>query len=633
MDKLSTHRPLTFTDSDSDDDSFQSFEDAQDTLAEPADVTTDSHILPPPSAITKSSLDTPSADSSQQTTPVIAIPFAPISHPSTEVGPELSSPSATTRDSGASPCLEPQRPAIDGLKKSLPAASPTPETGTTSTGSGWGSWTTWLPPAENLYTQAQKLTESMKGVSINEIYAKIDPDYEKYKPATGQGSTHSTSPSNSLTASTNVDAALSSTPPNVAEPSVAALLDQRLATETKGAGSNPERTFENPVALASEAGDKLLNTLDVTFDFASNFLGNAVFGGYRTIEQANLGEKLQQLRANPETRQKLEESLTMGNTAVKSGLAALESLGRSTVAVINEQRKLVIVPVPNNHDNNFQAGSAKPNLNTWQGCFVNYKGPTYVKEFNARQNDKQELLTPLLVHTPGLQAKCQATLGELESMLDIGKLLDGADLPEHSLFALDSEESVDNMEWTLSEIGILESECFPIVQEMSEECTEYTELVKDFMLEVSHGETPVDQLKAIENHYREGIKALAEYAVAAFRLVLEECDALGKQIEQFHKEPTNPRFNTLMTRELAKLVRSTLVNLLREAQWIYKVFADPLNELAEREDIMDIKDDITMTQLALEDGLGQTVTQIQESVTLPLTLLKLHHVYITSVAE
>ncbi|KAJ1960899.1 hypothetical protein IWQ62_004054 [Dispira parvispora] len=613
MDKQSTHLPPTLSDTDSDDDSFQSFEDAQVTFSESADVAADSNIPLPPSAIAKANPDTPSVDSSQQATSAITTPSAPASHPSTEGKREASSPTSPARDSDSLTSLEPQRSATEDLKETPTTASPTPEAGTTSTGSGWGGWATWLPPAENLYTHAQKLTESMKGVSIDELYAKIDPDYEKYKSTTGEGTTPSTSLAKSATTSTHVGTLPSSSSPDAAEPSVAALLDQQLETETQTKESNPERTLDTPVALASEAGDKLLTTLDATFDFASNFLGNAVFGGYRTIEQANLGEKLQRLRANSEARQKLEESLAVGNTAVQSGLAALENLGRSTVAAINEQRKPTVAPAPKSYDDNSQVDSAKPNLNTWQGCFVNYKGLMYANELNARRKDKQELLTPLLAHTSGLHAKCQPILDELDSLLDIGKLLDGADLPEHSLFVMDSEDSVESME-------------------MSEECTEYAEQTNDFINEVSQGANSVNQPKAIENHYREGTKALAEYAVVACRLVLEECDALDKQIEQFHKEPTNPHFTTSMVQELTNAVRSTLVDLLRESQWIYKVYADPLKELAERGDV-GIKNDITVTQLALEDGLGQTIIQIQESVALPLTLLKLYLVYIMSVAE
>ncbi|KAL1924189.1 uncharacterized protein VTP21DRAFT_7224 [Calcarisporiella thermophila] len=189
--------------------------------------------------------------------------------------------------------------------------------------SSWGSWlSSAVKTVENvvhnadvdsIYAKAQTLGKEFRNVTsvgIDRVYGSLDPDW--------QGDSESAPNVNASTSHQELGESNREKSSQVSSPTL---------------GEKDFRVKEK-VETTAEA---LLSTIDKTFDFASNALGSAVFGGYRNLQQANLGKRLDELRQNVDTTpvQQVSENV------VSQSLGALELLGKRAMEVVNEQRNRV----------------------------------------------------------------------------------------------------------------------------------------------------------------------------------------------------------------------------------------------------------------------------------------------------
>ncbi|CAG8660807.1 1771_t:CDS:2, partial [Paraglomus occultum] len=163
-----------------------------------------------------------------------------------------------------------------------PLTASTPNAHTTSAGqqetSGWSSWGSWLSSAvstateaivmgdvDSLYNQANTITTTIRHVAaeqVDRVYETLDPDFTN-------DNTIRESASNG-------------------QPSI--------SSENHGSKDKVNQEVEGQTGDAiRDTAEVLLSTIDKTFDFASNVLGNAVLGGYNKLstESAKLQEQIQ----------------------------------------------------------------------------------------------------------------------------------------------------------------------------------------------------------------------------------------------------------------------------------------------------------------------------------------------------
>ncbi|RKP36315.1 hypothetical protein BJ085DRAFT_36804 [Dimargaris cristalligena] len=575
--------------------------------AQTSPVRTPEPALPPLSANTVDSIGVVEPG----TTPPLTLSEAPRLSPQPQVpiSPITRSPDSLAQTTQVT--LSPTSPNSNSLLEN----STTP---TTAAASGWGGWSSLLTSAESIYSQAHKISENIKDLSIDDVYAKLDPDFKK----------HTTSPPTAQPTAVSPG-------PDAERQTFADLLDRSLAdtappTSTNESDPNSAEGRVNPAALAADAGDSLLGTLDKTFDFASNILGNAVLGGYKTIEQANLAERLTQLRDNPETRQALDNSLWLGESAMKSSLAALENLGRSAVNVVNEKRK---VNVSTTNQAGSPATALPPSENSWEGCFAKYKGPALVIVAQELTQDKTIHLESILAHADGLRDRGKDTLSQIVKLLAPATLAARETPSDASLLSPSNDVVPEELEQLLTDVGIDDIDSFRALQEISEEVEEFDEAgVGATIADFKASDTPSAQQLVLNDFHKTAYKTLAEFAVAACKQVSELNVMATEHITNFHRSPTEAGFASSTAPELAQKCQTVVAALLGEAKWLGHVYKQCADQLADEVDEI-MADPVALLQAALEKDLDHTVTTIQEMATPLPVLLQLLHVDIISVVD
>ncbi|KAJ1965516.1 hypothetical protein H4R35_007056, partial [Dimargaris xerosporica] len=379
--------------------------------------------------------------------------------------------------------------------------------------------------------------------------------------------------------------------------------------------------------IVAETGDLLLGTLDKTFDFASNLLGNAVLGGYKTVEDARLAEHLEHLRDNVDAREKLAASLKIGESAMRSGLGALESLGRNAVDVISDKRQA-------RSDETSPPGvtnglSPSVDAESWMGQFDAHEGRQCLQTAVQLTKDTRKQLVAILDHSDTLRHQTQQALVNLECQLDGHSLLESTSVGDCSLFAFSNQESITALERLLGQLGIQDSEQFPILQDICEDIQEYANETVPELVEECAQSFPEELSQTLDALKTTARKALAEYAAAACKQSLEAAETLSTKIDQFNRDPTNPVYCPELITQLSSLIQELLGKLLTEVQWVGQVYTQALASMQQQSEAAWVES----AKATIDDDTSQAVAQIQESA-LPVTpLLQLFLVYIKSVAE
>jgi hypothetical protein len=153
---------------------------------------------------------------------------------------------------------------------------------TQASGGGWGGWGSFLASAvsavqETLKDDIDNMYNSAKGISENIMALDITGETE-----------------------TAVD---------------------NTKAEESSSTQQPKDTVKTDAILKST--ETVLSAIDKTLDFTSDLLGNAVLGGYRQLEKANISEKIGDL----EKSELFTQGKQVGHTLVANGLTALEAIG------------------------------------------------------------------------------------------------------------------------------------------------------------------------------------------------------------------------------------------------------------------------------------------------------------------
>ncbi|KAJ1911508.1 hypothetical protein IWQ60_010101 [Tieghemiomyces parasiticus] len=643
--------------SDSDDDSFASFEDAVENLdttegnhtltSEPTSPRLPSDVLPtavipsPPAASpTGSSAPTPSAITPERQVSLTDTSASSSLANGSKCDPDRSAAAGHTDDpqeitvldapqsSAPEPSQAHKTPKSTEDKSELPepVEPERPAAPKEIAATGWGSWSTFLTSAETIYSQAQKMTENLKDISIDDVYAKIDPDFKR-AAGTEAASTES---------SDSADG-----PPNFAT-----LFDRNAEKRVGPTDSSHSQAAEGDVAttqhdtinsldrsvvVAGETGDLLLGTLDKTFDFASNLLGSAVLGGYRTLEQANLSDKLAQLRANPEAKQALDRSLKLGENAMRGSLAALENLGRSAVDVVNEKRLAAQTAADPSVGS---VAPERPHENSWDGCFRKYKGALYFQTTQEIADEKVGHLTAIITHAPALGERCTATFADIDQLFAKESTPTEAEGTGVSRFSSSNTNGTAAMEELFSALQVEDPDEFHMMQEISEEVEEFREDGSSATItEFTEGETVVARQTTLDGFHRTAFKTLAEFAVVACKLMLALTNGAAQQIEKFHKNPTDAGYHATTALDLARRYHTVLDHIMGEVRWVGRVFAQTADELLAAAPELDMEDPAAFVLAALQEDLDRTESRIRGASRPLPAATKLLHAYIMSVAE
>ncbi|KNE54561.1 hypothetical protein AMAG_00530 [Allomyces macrogynus ATCC 38327] len=238
---------------------------------------------------------------------------------------ERDRPAATAADSINETSSPPDpRAALDALSSNFePAAVPAP-----SKSSGWG-WASW---GANLVTSAVKSLEQLdvnqvastatrlgstvtqvatKG--IDRVYATLDPEFQHDEAAQPPASTE-----NDRLAGSSSDT------------------QRERATAAKPDAPVAEDEVERLKRTAGHAAETVLSSIDKTFDFASDLLGNAVLTGYRTVasETSKVTKRVEELATDPTMTHAVAQSRGLAS----QGIGALEQLGKTAFDVISGVR-------------------------------------------------------------------------------------------------------------------------------------------------------------------------------------------------------------------------------------------------------------------------------------------------------
>ncbi|KAJ1984910.1 hypothetical protein H4R34_000361 [Dimargaris verticillata] len=624
--------PVLSDSSDSDNDDFESFADAEEDPS-PASPRISADALADETVSPASGPSLPPVDESSPTNSRVpvdtALPNVAPSEPlelSKPVTPSFSSPTLpeTSTHTTAASSSSPRAPVASISPPPPSTSAELPQAATTS--GGWGSWGSLLSTATSVYSQAhQRVAENLKDLSLDDVYAKLDPDYKPMADkATGTASETSTARTTSAKADQDTDASH--------EQSFAHLLGG-LTNDKENTSQPPEllvdgkHIVDRTGKIVAETGDLLLGTLDKTFDFASNLLGNAVLGGYRTVEDARLAEHLEQLRDNADARERLTASLKIGESAMRSGLGALESLGRNAVGVINVQRQA------RSEENSASdvANISTPSVDaaSWMGQFDAHEGRQCLQSAAKLAKDTRKQLVTVLDYSDTLRHQTQQALVNLECQLDGHSLLEGTTVGDCSLFAFSNQESVTTLEQLLGQLGILDSEQFPILQDICEDIQEYANETASELADECAQSSPEELSQTLDTLTTTARKALAEYAAAACKQSLEIAETLSTKLNQFNRDPTNPVYCPELITQLSSHIQEILGKLLTEAQWVGRVYFQTLASMQQHLEATSLES----AQATIDDDVNQAVMQIQESVCPVTPLLQLFLVYIKSVAE
>lgn len=172
----------------------------------------------------------------------------------------------------------------------------------TASWTGWGSFLSTAVSAvtetlsadvNSLYTTAKDLGGELKKVTdttMDNVYGTLDPDYQQDMQQQQQNK------------------------------------DDTLNTD-KEASDEKKVSSKVPTGSITHTTESVMKAIDTTFDFTSDLLGNAVMGGYRKLEAANISEKLDTLKQSIETNEVLHHGQAVGQTLFANGLSALEAIG------------------------------------------------------------------------------------------------------------------------------------------------------------------------------------------------------------------------------------------------------------------------------------------------------------------
>ena len=95
--------------------------------------------------------------------------------------------------------------------------------------------------------------------------------------------------------------------------------------------------FFLPQNKTADAAEAFLSTIDKTFDFASDVIGNTLLSGYRRLENAKLSETVDTVRRDMEQAEVTKRGMKIGENAVSTSLNVLENLGMQAISVITDQ--------------------------------------------------------------------------------------------------------------------------------------------------------------------------------------------------------------------------------------------------------------------------------------------------------
>ncbi|KAJ3369104.1 hypothetical protein GGF31_005563 [Allomyces arbusculus] len=230
----------------------------------------------------------------------------------------------STTDESSSPTRPDPRTALDALSSNLEqAAAPAPAK---SSGWGWASWgaslvTSAVKSLEQLDVNQVASTATRLGSTVTQVatkgidrvYATLDPEFQHDEVAQPPASTEN----DTLTSSSSD-----------------AQRERATAAETDVPATEDE--VERLKRTAGHAAETVLTSIDKTFDFASDLLGNAVLTGYRTVasETSKVTKRVEELAADPT----MSHAVAQSRGLASQGIGALEQLGKTAFDVISGVR-------------------------------------------------------------------------------------------------------------------------------------------------------------------------------------------------------------------------------------------------------------------------------------------------------
>ncbi|KAJ3366985.1 hypothetical protein GGF32_000046 [Allomyces javanicus] len=239
---------------------------------------------------------------------------------------ERDQPAAMAAESANEASPSPTRPdpraALDALSSNLEQAA-APATAKSS-GWGWASWgaslvTSAVKSLEQLDVNQVASTATRLGSTVTQVatkgidrvYATLDPEFQGDEAA---------QPSTSIENDTSAGSSDA----------------QRERATADADAPAPEDDVERLKRTAGHAAETVLSSIDKTFDFASDLLGNAVMTGYRTVasETSKVTKRVEELATDPT----MSHAVAQSRGLASQGIGALEHLGKTAFDVISGVR-------------------------------------------------------------------------------------------------------------------------------------------------------------------------------------------------------------------------------------------------------------------------------------------------------
>lgn len=581
------------------------------------------------------SLEPTTAAPASPSLPPAAPPSKPTTQPEKEAKPQEENPLTQTDP--------PKRTAADALSRIVSEEKQDAAVG------GWGGWGSWLsstvksvtsefenPNLDSLLNKASSIGSNIRTVAartVDNVYENLDPEYEREMQNARQTDGRETETGGASPTNQDTDKTPKDGEAEQAELDVAAEMKK----------------------TASHAAENILQTIDKTFDFASNALGTAVLGGYRKLEQVKIKERLEHLQQDVTS----SEVMHVGENVVSSGLGALEALGRKAIDILNEERSPISPEARGSAPAKSKGESAKATLN---GFFEDNCGNAHIQALSMLSAECSLRMTSISSLAAG-SPTATTTLKELEKIFDTDEMLEEVEEIDESICA--SEAGMREMNLLVDRMGLKASSQLRQLQAIMRNLENVVEVeTEQFQKDLAAAITAAsstsaeDKMKlyvkdilnsSLLKTYTNGIRSLANFAEKSCEQILRISEAFLMRIaedklmynasEANHADPKPEAAKDIITaKEYGTSLRKLTVQLLTETQYVSTLYIRCLAKLVETaknksgdELLVPLEKDqaermagkLTELNDQLYTDAGQAMTFVQDAMHSNLTILKL----------
>ncbi|KAI9143186.1 hypothetical protein BKA69DRAFT_1123336 [Paraphysoderma sedebokerense] len=467
----------------------------------------------------------------------------------------------------------------------LDSLSETPSTSSqneASGGWGWASWgasilTTAVKTIEQnvdvntLKTTAERLGTNIKSVTtegLDKVYGTLDPDFEKEKQRSQPESAEND--------------------PEKSEP-----------TE----GREQSLTTEDLKQTAAEATETVLQTIDKTFDFATDLLGNAVLTGYKFVnsESSKLSQRVEGIKSQADKSELVHQSKEVSEKAVKDGLGALEFLGKKAMDVINETRKPLLQTPGQNASASWSAESKKPKTPaaiTLKSLFEDNCGNAHLQALEMLSTESFAKFTSISGSLAS-NAVFQTDVETLEKNFDVDEVVEALEESEENI--LETDEAVEELVSLLTVMGLQKSTSSSQskqLQAVIRKIEGSLKTIKDSAEEnLASFESSADKNEAVKQSLEatldklrlSSLHSLADFAEKGCEQILRLAEIFLMRIAEL-KMASGDQNNGKESKSaeeldavaLSEKIRELVVKLLTETQYICVVYVNFVDDLSKQ---------------------------------------------------